>query len=78
MFPDCWICGTIYGDNKSELSEDSARMLIIGATYVIDGGDPLTPPHLKGIAKNPPDFALVFPHPLECDAELLECIGNPI
>jgi hypothetical protein len=77
MFPEAYICGTTYGDNKKELLQDTLRMLEIGASYVIDGLDPLSLPYLRKMGEEPLEFALVFPHPTECDTEVLECIGNP-
>lgn len=67
----------MYGEDENTLSQESIRMIIIGATYVIDGLDPETAEHLKEAAKIPPELAICFPHPPQRDTELLECLKNP-
>lgn len=76
-YKEAWIGGTIYGEDKYILSQESIHMIEIGATYVIDGLDPETAGHLKEAAKDPPELAISFPHPPQRDTELLESLKNP-
>jgi hypothetical protein len=62
---------------KDLLSQESIRMIQIGADYVIDGSDPDTVSRLQNDVTKSPEIVISFAHPSDNDIELLACLGGP-